>query len=475
MDSKEKSISLLIFLSLMSISTSLQYQTLVIHFLPMPQSLNWTIQKEARIIPTTESEAETTLLSVDLHHVDNLSPSALSSTPEALFNLRLERDSVRVSMLSNMVARGGRHARPRKEGDFSSPVTSGFAQGSGEYLARIGIGTPARYFSMVLDTGSDVSWVQCAPCQKCYNQTDPIFISSKSKSFASVACGSPLCRLLYSPSCSTRKKCQYEVNYGDGSFTIGELAIETLRFARSHVNNFALGCGHDNEGLFMGASGLLGLGRGKLSFPIQTGHRFGGKFSYCLVDRFASSNPSWIIFGPSSISRNVVFTPMLTNPILGSFYYVGLNGISVGGVRVPGITSSLFRLNRSGNGGVIIDSGTSVTRLVLPAYIALRDAFRAGASNLKSAQNLLLFDTCYNFTGKSEVMVPTVVLHFTNVDILLPASNYLIPVDSKGRFCFAFAGTSDGFSIIGNIQQQGFEVVFDLETSRVGFAPHGCA
>ena len=106
---------------------------------------------------------------------------------------------------------------------------------------------------------------------------------------------------------------------------------------------------------------------------------------------------------------------------------------------------------------------------------ASRDAFRVGASHLKRASEFSLFDTCYDLSGLSEVKVPTVVLHFRGADVSLPASNYLIPVDNDGTFCFAFAGTMSGLSIVGNIQQQGFRVVFDLAGSRVGFAPRGCA
>ncbi|KAJ6675212.1 ASPARTYL PROTEASES [Salix viminalis] len=98
-----------------------------------------------------------------------------------------------------------------------------------------------------------------------------------------------------------------------------------------------------------------------------------------------------------------------------------------------------------------------------------------GASNLKQGPEFSLFDTCFDLSGKTEVKVPTVVLHFRGADVSLPASNYLIPVDNSGSFCFAFAGTMSGLSIIGNIQQQGFRVVYDLAASRVGFAPRGCA
>lgn len=455
----------------------LEYQTLVLGSLPQPQTLtpdlSWSESGNlaATKIPETESGS---VLDVQLHHRDAFS---LNATPQALFNLRLDRDEFRVKTLTAMTAAGGKIS-PVRGKDFSSSVTSGLAQGSGEYFTRLGIGTPPRYVYMVLDTGSDVVWVQCAPCRKCYSQTDPVFDPAKSRSFAGVTCDSPLCHRLDSPGCNQKTKaCLYQVSYGDGSFTFGEFSTETLTFRRTRVGRVAIGCGHDNEGLFVGAAGLLGLGRGKLSFPAQTGRRFGRKFSYCLVDRSSSSRPSSVIFGESAVSRSAVFTPLVTNPKLETFYYVELIGISVGGVRVAGITSSLFKLDAAGNGGVIVDSGTSVTRLTRPAYVALRDAFRAGATELKrSAGGFSLFDTCYDLSGKTEVKVPTVVLHFSGgADVSLPASNYLIPVNSNGMFCFAFAGTTSGLTIIGNIQQQGFRVVFDLTGNRIGFAPRGCA
>ncbi|CAL5400873.1 unnamed protein product [Camellia sinensis] len=461
-----KSIAIFFSLLFFSLSTSpsqpLQFQTLFLQSLPKPQSLSWTDSETL----TAESDSETTL-SVQLHHRDSLS---FNATPERLFHLRLQRDAARAKTLSSAVYGNTTAGR-----DFSSSIISGLAQGSGEYFTRLGIGTPPKYSYMVLDTGSDVIWIQCSPCRKCYTQTDPVFDPTKSKSFLGVSCGSLLCRRLDSPGCNNRRMCLYQVSYGDGSFTFGDFSTETLTFRSTRVPNVALGCGHDNEGLFVGAAGLLGLGRGKLSFPTQTGRRFGGKFSYCLVDRSASSKPSSVVFGDSAVSRTALFTPLLTNPKLDTFYYVGLTGISVGGVRVRGITPSLFKLDNTGNGGVIIDSGTSVTRLTRPAYIALRDAFRAGASGLKRGPEFSLFDTCFDLSGKTEVKVPTVVMHFVGTDVSLPASNYLIPVDSSGSFCFAFAGTMNGLSIIGNIQQQGFRVVYDLAGSRIGFAPRGCA
>jgi hypothetical protein len=43
--------------------------------------------------------------------------------------------------------------------------------------------------------------------------------------------------------------------YGDGSFTFGDFSTETLAFRRILVALVAVDCGHDNEGLFVGAVG----------------------------------------------------------------------------------------------------------------------------------------------------------------------------------------------------------------------------
>ncbi|KAA8520755.1 hypothetical protein F0562_014973 [Nyssa sinensis] len=373
----------------------LEYQTLVLRSLPISQKLTWGEESETQ--ETTKWDSETTL-SLQLHHLDALS---LNATPESLFSLRLQRDAVRVKSLTAAINRNA--SQVLGNGDFSGTVISGLSQGSGEYFTRLGIGTPQQDAYMVLDTGSDVVWIQCSPCQKCYTQTDPIFDPTKSASFVGLTCGSPLCLRLDERGCNPQQRCLYRVSYGDRiRLPVGELSTETLTFWRTRVDKVAIGCGHDNEGLFAGAAGLLSLG------------------------------------------------------------------------RVRGITASLFKLDPAGHGGVIMDSGTAVTRLSQPAYVAFRDAFLAGASYLKRAPDFSLFDTCFDMSGVTEVKVPTVVLHFVGVDMALPASNYLIPVDRNGSVCFAFAGTMSGVSIIGNIQQQGFRVLYDLAGSRIGFAAGSC-
>ncbi|KAF3948787.1 hypothetical protein CMV_025258 [Castanea mollissima] len=58
------------------------------------------------------------------------------------------------------------------------------------------VGKPSKPFYMVLDTGSDVNWLQCQPCSDCYQQSDPIFNPSDSVSYNPLSCASSQCSLL---------------------------------------------------------------------------------------------------------------------------------------------------------------------------------------------------------------------------------------------------------------------------------------
>lgn len=457
----------------LDVSGSLQNTRGVLSFDPQSQTSFSEQEQEQR-----QEQTPSGSFSVRLHPRESLVRTPYREY-KALVLARLGRDSARVDALAsklnlalNNVTRTDltplrTEIQPE---DLSTPVVSGTSQGSGEYFSRIGVGTPAKQFYMVLDTGSDVNWLQCQPCTDCYQQADPVFNPSSSSSYTALTCESPQCGSLEVSACRSGK-CLYQVSYGDGSFTVGDFVTETVSFGDSGaVNNVALGCGHDNEGLFMGSAGLLGLGGGPLSLTKQVK---ASSFSYCLVDR-DSSESSTLDFNSAAPGAESVFAPLVKNGKVDTFYYVGLTGMSVGGETVS-IPPSLFQMDESGDGGIIVDSGTAITRLQTQAYNSLRDAFVKLTPHLKSTSGVALFDTCYDFSSLSSVRVPTVSFQFTGGrSWALPAKNYLIPVDSAGTFCFAFAPTTSSLSIIGNVQQQGTRVTFDLANSRVGFTPNKC-
>lgn len=397
---------------------------------------------------------------------------------ESLTLARLHRDSARVRSIAARVALAidGSDSTPAKKvtmpDRIRGTIVSGSSRGSGEYFSRVGIGRPAKPQFMVLDTGSDISWVQCLPCSDCYKQVDPIYDPTGSNTYIPLHCFSDLCR--YASNAGCRKLiCQYEVAYGDGSFSSGELAAETLSIGNAPpIPNVTMGCGFDNEGIFVGAGGLLALGAGMPSFP---SHLPSHSFTYCLVDR-DKPETSIIEFGPPTAQpeASTITTRLVRSKNVRTFYYLELTGISVDGKKLP-IPPSALAIAEDGSGGVILDSGTAVSRLNKQVYEPLRDAFVNETRHLPRGTGPVVFDTCYNLSGRKKVLLPSVMFHFgEGKGLRLRVKNYLVPVDSNGIFCLAFSSTPTPMNIIGNVQQQGMRVVIDMENSIVSFTPNKC-
>uniref|UniRef100_A0A0A9BZ94 Peptidase A1 domain-containing protein n=1 Tax=Arundo donax TaxID=35708 RepID=A0A0A9BZ94_ARUDO len=352
------------------------------------------------------------------------------------------------------------------------PASSGRALGTGNYVVPIGLGTPAARFTVVFDTGSDTTWVQCQPCvASCYRQKEPLFTPARSSTYANISCASSYCSDLYTSGCDTGN-CLYAVQYGDGSYTVGFYAQDTLTLAYDAVKEFKFGCGEKNRGLFGRTAGLMGLGRGKTSLPVQAYDKYGGVFEYCLPA--TPSGTGFLGFGPGAApaAANARLTPMLTDngP---TFYFVGVTGLKVGG-HLLSIPESVFS-----NAGALVDSGTVITRLPPSAYEPLRSAFAKGMEVLgyKKAPAFSTLDTCYDLTGvKGSVALPAVSLVFQGGACLDVDASGILYVADVSQACLAFAANEDDtdVAIVGNTQQKTYGVLYDIGKKVVGFAPGAC-
>jgi hypothetical protein len=154
-----------------------------------------------------------------LFHRDNI--INLKTTHKTRVSSRIKRDINRVTFLLNRLNQQTQETKIATEASFGSDVVSGTQEGSGEYFVRIGIGSPPKFQYMVIDSGSDIVWIQCEPCDQCYNQTDPIFNPAFSASFIGVSCSSSVCNQLDDVVDCRKGRCGYQVAYGDGSYTKG--------------------------------------------------------------------------------------------------------------------------------------------------------------------------------------------------------------------------------------------------------------
>ncbi|XP_010424699.1 PREDICTED: aspartyl protease family protein At5g10770-like [Camelina sativa] len=264
--------------------------------------------------------------------------------------------------------------------------------------------------------------------------------------------------------------CIYGIQYGDQSFSVGFLAKEKFTLTNSDVfDGVYFGCGENNQGLFTGVAGLLGLGRDKLSFPSQTATAYNKIFSYCLPS--SASYTGHLTFGTAGISRSVKFTPISTITDGSSFYGLDIVGITVGGQKLA-IPSTVFSTP-----GALIDSGTVITRLPPKAYAALRSEFKAKMSKYPTTSGVSILDTCFDLSGFKTVTIPKVAFSFSGGAVVELGSKGLFYAFKMSQVCLAFAGNSDdsNAAIFGNVQQQTLEVVYDGAGGRVGFAPNGCS
>ncbi|RVW11759.1 putative aspartyl protease [Vitis vinifera] len=267
----------------------------------------------------------------------------------------------------------------------------------------------------------------------------------------------------------------FAYTYGAGGVVIGTLTRDTLT---THGVALAL------------------HGRGVLSLPSQLGFLQKG-FSHCFLGFKFANNPnisSPLVIGDLAISSNdhLQFTSLLKNPMYPNYYYIGLEAITVGNATAIQVPSSLREFDSHGNGGMIIDSGTTYTHLPGPFYTQLLSMLQSIITYPRAQEQEARtgFDLCYRIPCPNNVvtdhdhLLPSISFHFSNnVSLVLPQGNHFYamgaPSNSTVVKCLLLQNMDDSDSgpagVFGSFQQQNVKVVYDLEKERIGFQPMDCA
>jgi hypothetical protein len=212
------------------------------------------------------------------------------------------------------------------------------------------------------------------------------------------------------------------------------MMLNTCNEREASLKNLAFGCGFrvsssSVSGVsFNGAYGVIGLGRGPISFLSQLGHRFGNKSSYCLMDYTISPPPtSFLMIRHNVVPRisRISYTPLHSNLLSPTFYYIGIQSVSVNGVKLQ-INPIVWSVDKLGYGGTIIDSGTTLTFLAELAYRQVLLAFKQRVRRLPSvAKPTLGFDLCVNVSGVSRPNLPSLRFRLVGNSVFsLPSKNY---------------------------------------------------
>ncbi|XP_057502563.1 aspartyl protease AED3-like [Actinidia eriantha] len=368
------------------------------------------------------------------------------------------KDEARVQYLTSLVA-----------GKSVVPIASARPN----YVVRAEIGTPAQTMLMALDNSNDVAWIPCAGCVGC---SKALFDSSKSTTLKALGCQAAQCKQVPNPTC-LGSACSFNMTYG-GSTLAANLSQDTLKLAADSVPGYTFGCIQKATGSSVPPQGLLGLGRGPLSLLSQTHSLSQSTFSYCLPSFKSLHFSGSLRLGPIGQPKRIKTTQLLRNPRRSQLYYVNLIGIRVGR-RVLNIPPSALAFNPTTGAGTIFDSGTVFTRLVKPAYVAVRHVFRKRVGANMTVSSLGGFDTCYSAPIPSP---PTITFMFAGMNVTLPPDNFLIHSSSGTTTCLAMAASPDMpgnvnsvLNVIASMQQQNHRVLFDVPNSRLGVAREFCS
>lgn len=385
---------------------------------------------------------------------------------------------------------------------------------STNYSVEIGQRTPLRVLQLLLDIEQDYMWVRC------YNNT------YKSSTYRPVDCSTKLCKSYEYSACYTcfgprAPACNnHSCSVPEPGVQLGQDVAEILssdgrksglpvRFPRLP---FACAEDKDPSDLLPGVDGVAGMSSSTLALPAQLSAAggFSRKFAMCLPQE---NSEGYLFFGdgpnvfsplkggaPTDVSRNLIRTPLIRNPIYSSDsthasthgFYIGVQGIKVNGVDVP-IDAEKLRINTRGRGGTKLSTVARYTQLATPIYNSLVALYTqmAAEMNIKRVTLVDPFpplgqDVCFDATGTGQPPfvgstapgpnVPTIDLVLEgNATWSILGANSMERLYRENALCLAFvdAGEDPVASIVmGTYQMQENFIQFDLVTSTLGLSSH---
>ncbi|KAF7009400.1 hypothetical protein CFC21_023941 [Triticum aestivum] len=444
---------------------------------------------------------------LELARVDAVDTGSLNISDHELLRRAIQRSRDRLASITPRLYPTGN----RKVVVGEAPVLSA----GGEYLVKLGLGTPQHCFTAAIDTASDLIWTQCQPCVKCYRQKDPVFNPMASTTYAVVPCNSDTCDELDTHRCGRSGSendddddvCQYTYTYGGNSTTRGTLAVDKLTIGDDTFHGVVFGCSSSSVGGPPAeVSGVVGLGRGPLSLVSQLSVR---RFMYCLPPPASRSAGRLVLGADATAMRNAsdrIVVPMSINPRYPSYYYLNLNGLSIGDKAMsssfrssmnattpgtsdpnpnpnPNVAASPVPVSGDGDGGtgpnafgMIIDIASTITFLEESLYEELVDDLEEEIRLPRGSGSSLGLDLCFilpNGVPMSRVYAPSMSLAFDGEWLRLEKELLFVEDRESGMMCLMI-GKTDGVSILGNYQQQNIQVMYNLRRQRITFVKTNC-
>ncbi|KAL3623830.1 hypothetical protein CASFOL_032646 [Castilleja foliolosa] len=403
---------------------------------------------------STDNTLETTGFKAALSHVDH----GKRLTKNELLRRGIQRGEMRQAVMAQLGARSASRSpsRSRSPSNIRAP-TSG---SDGEFYMNFTVGTPKRNHSVYVDTDTDLIWI--SECD------------SPSSSYSKLSCSSDLCKR--AGSCGKNGVCRYTYQLTNNTI---DLATETFTLGKNDITKLGFSCD-----VPLKLVGAVGLGRGPLSLVSQMR---ASTFSYCLPSYDDTNKTGFVLVGSRiKTPAKMITTSLLKNNFFTSPYYINVLGISVNDVKLP-IDRLSFTINQTdGTGGVIMDTGSTVTYLEKSIFDKVHNEVKKQIRiKTTNDDHDIGLPVCFTIKPTSTITYPNITFHLGgpdgSSDLFFPIENayreYSIVISKKKSItltCLAMnaAPRSDrGMSSLGNIQQQNTLVVFDLHKETVAFLP----
>ncbi|KAL8474848.1 hypothetical protein ACS0TY_031318 [Phlomoides rotata] len=249
---------------------------------------------------------------------------------------------------------------------------SGNIHPQGVYYTYLHFGNPPRPYFLDMDTGSDLTWIQCdAPCTSCAKGAHPLYKPEKANI---IPLKDSYCleiqRNQLTKDCSSCHQCDYEIEYADHSSSMGVLARDEifLNIANGSLtkSKVVFGCAYDQQGLLLNTlgrtDGILGLSKGKIGLTSQLASQgvIKNVVGHCLSTE--TSGGGYMFLGDDFVPHwKMAWVPMLQSHDTNSYQAEVVN-VNYGS-RHTG-----FRNVESGQSRIVFDSGSSYSYFTDEAY-----------------------------------------------------------------------------------------------------------
>ena len=175
------------------------------------------------------------------------------------------------------------------------------------------------------------------------------------------------------------------------------------------------------------------------------------------------------------LNNTIYYTPVITK----LWYSIEIEDMGVSGTSLK-LPKSMY--NKLG-GGTIIDSGTNTFVVSEEIYDVIFARFidvcasrnLVGLCNV-SSNKTLFSGNCFDMTEEEIDQFPRVGVKFKGTEqvwLNVTGRDYLWKHAEKGgKYCLEIQSSGPGgFTILGNVFQLPFYIIFDREVDRLGFAP----